>query len=170
MRRPVHSALLAAALLAVLAVAVEAIAVEAQEPEIIILVRHGETEPDGTRDPALSGVGVVRAGRLAALLADAGLTAIHSTDYRRTRGTASPIAEATGLDVLAYDPRDLPAFAARLRSSPGRHLVVGHSNTTPALVELLGGDPGPPIAEDEHGRIYVLVPAEEGFRTLALRY
>ena len=36
-----------------------------------------------------------------------------------------------------------------------RHLVVGHSNTTPPLVELFGGDAGPPIDEaSEYDRLY----------------
>lgn len=166
MRRPILSACLAAALF-VLAAAVPA---AAQGPEVIILVRHAETAPDDTRDPALSDAGIERAGRLAALLADAGLTAVHSTAYRRTRGTATPVAEQAGLEVAGYDPRDLRGFATELLGSPGRHLVVGHSNTTPALVELLGGDPGPPIAEDEHGRVYVLVPTGDGVRSLVLRY
>lgn len=142
----------------------------AAHPELIILVRHGETAPDGTRDPGLSETGVSRADRLAALLADAGLTRIHTTGYRRTRGTAAPVAAALGMGAVEYDPRDLPAFAALLVTEPGRHLVVGHSNTTPELVALLGGDPGPPIAEDEHGRVYVLVPTGDGVRSLVLRY
>ena len=50
----------------------------------------------------------------------------------------------------------MEGLAATLRSTPGRHLVVGHSNTTPALVELLGGDSGGPIDEAEYDRFYVL--------------
>ena len=166
MRRPILSACLAAAFF-VLAAPVPA---AAQGPEVIILVRHAEPAPDDTRDPALSEAGIERAGRLTALLEDARLTAVHSTAYRRTRGTATPVAERAALEVAGYDPRDLRGFATELMASPGRHLVVGHSNTTPALVELLGGDPGPPIAEDEHGRVYVLVPTRDGVRSLVLRY
>lgn len=41
--------------------------------------------------------------------------------------------------------------------------MVGHSNTTPELVSILGGEPGPPIDEaSEYDRLYVLVPAPEG--------
>lgn len=147
-------------------------AARAQAPaaELIVLVRHAETTPDGTRDPALSGGGTERAARLATLLADAGIDRVHSSPYRRTRQTAGPVAAAGGREVEEYDPRALPDVAARLLAEPGRHLVVGHSNTTPALVELLGGEPGPDIAEDEHGRIYFLFPAEGAVRTLVLRY
>ena len=37
----------------------------------------------------------------------------------------------------------------------GKHLVVGHSNSTPDLVKLLGGDPVSPINEaSEYDRLY----------------
>ena len=35
--------------------------------------------------------------------------------------------------------------------------MVGHSNTTPQLAELLGADPGEPIVEaNEYDRLYVI--------------
>lgn len=144
----------------------------AQQPAgtVIYLVRHAETAPDGTPDPALSAEGQARADRLAAMLAPAGLQAVHTTAYRRTRGTAGPVAAAIGLTAREYDPRDLPAFAGRLLAEGGRHLVVGHSNTTPALVAALGGDPGDPIAETEYGRVYVVTAGAGGVHTARLGY
>ena len=44
----------------------------------------------------------------------------------------------------------------------GNHLVVGHSNTPPMLVEALGGAPGGPIGEDEYDRLYVVTLAPDG--------
>ena len=90
----------------------------------------------------------------------------------RTRSTAAPLAEALGLKVRLYDPRDLEAFARRLKEEGGRHLVVGHSNTTPELVGLLGGEPGTAIDEAvEYGRLYVVV-IDAGGRagSMLLRY
>lgn len=137
---------------------------------VIILVRHAETTPDGTRNPALSPDGVERAARLADLLADAGLDGVYTTDYDRTRSTAGAVARPLGLEPVLYDPGALHDFAAQLLTSGGRVLVVGHSNTTPSLVELLGGDAGPAISEHEHDRLYLLFPAAEGVRTVVLRY
>jgi 2,3-bisphosphoglycerate-dependent phosphoglycerate mutase len=140
---------------------------------LIILVRHAETPHEPGGDPALTGAGVQRADRLAALLHDAGIETIHTTDYRRTRATASPIATALGLEPVVYDGRALEAVAARLARAGGRHLVVGHSNTTPQLVRLLGGDPGPDIRDDEHDRVYVVVlegGSSGATRTVLLRY
>ena len=143
---------------------------QAPSASVIYLVRHAETAHDGTRDPALSEEGIARARRLGRMLAGAGLTSIRTTDYKRTRGTAAAVAGATGLDVVPYDPSALPDVAAELLRTPGRHLVVGHSNTTPALVQFLGGDPGGPISEDDHGRVYQLTVGPDGVHTALLGY
>lgn len=164
--------------LAALAVATFALALawstraQAQEPELAIihLVRHAETAADGSSDPVLSEAGRERAAQLARMMGGAGITAIHSTPYARTRETARRVADALGLKVTEYDPRDLRTFAARLLEEGGRPLVVGHSNTTPALVQLLGGDPGGPIPEDEYGRLYVLTEGYGATHTLVAGY
>lgn len=132
------------------------------EPLVVFLVRHGE-KVDSGRDPELSAAGRQRAAELAATLRDAGIAHVHSSDFVRTRDTAAPVAARLGLEVALYDPRDLAGLAAALRERGGRHLVVGHSNTTPKLVELLGGDPGPAIDEaGEYDRLYVIAGGGDG--------
>ena len=158
-----------AVVLGLSAAAMAASPVAAQETTIY-LVRHAETAPDGTQDPPLSEAGRARAAQLARMLGGAGLTAIHTTPYRRTSGTAGAVAESIGLRAAEYDPSDLRSFAEQLRGAGGRHLVVGHSNTTPALVQMLGGDPGSPIPETEYGRVYQLTVGPDGVRTAILGY
>ena len=121
------------------------------------LVRHAEKTAERP-DPALTTAGAIRAEMLADELEGARLTAIWSTDYKRTRDTAAPIAARLGLEVQLYDPGDLPGFAAQLKADPSQVvLVVGHSNTTPQMTEALGGDPGTPIDEArEYDRLYVV--------------
>lgn len=137
----------------------------------ILLVRHAEKETNGASDPALTAVGEERADRLAQLLHPFGVTHVWSSDYRRCRDTAAPLLEASGLELELYDPRNLPALVERLRATPGRHLVVGHSNTTPALAELLGGDGGEPIYEpSEYDRLYLLVLGAERSETFRFSY
>ena len=89
---------------------------------------------------------------------DAGVSEVWSTDTKRTRDTAAPLAARLGLEVQLYDPSDLPGFAAQLKAnSTATVLVVGHSNTTPQLAEALGAEPGPPIVEKtEYDRLYVV--------------
>jgi broad specificity phosphatase PhoE len=137
---------------------------------VVFLVRHAEKADDGTDDPPLTQEGQARAASLAGLLRDAGLTHIHSTESRRTLETAAPLSDATGLPITAYDGQALGDLASRIRSMPGRHLVVGHSNTTPALVRILGGDDGGPIEDWEYDRFYVLtLRGDDAVTTVQLR-
>ena len=140
------------------------------EPVVIYLVRHSERAEDGTNDPPLSEIGWARSRLLAEMLADPDVTHIHSTDYKRTRSTGQPAAEAAGLEIGEYDPTDLPGEAARLASMPGRHLVLGHSNTTPQFVEALGGEPGGPIEEFEYDRLYIVTLARGTVSTVLIRF
>lgn len=163
-----HQSRLSSVVLGILLVAASAVetgaalAVDGDETTVVFLVRHAEKahddDHDKARGPDLTEAGRRRAESLAKVLTPAGVTRIHSTDYRRTLETARPLAEARGLAVETYDARDPDALVKRLRGSSGRHLVVGHSNTTPELVAMLGGEPGPPIEEEcEYDRLYILV-------------
>lgn len=139
-------------------------------PTVIFLVRHAERAEDGTSDPPISEVGQDRARLLARMLRDVDLTHVHTTDFRRTRATGDPTAEAAGVEMALYDPDDLEGFADRLRATPGRHLVLGHSNTTPQLVEALGGDPHGDIDELEYDRLYVMTLTPDGPSTVLIRF
>ncbi len=141
-----------------------------EDPIVVFVVRHSERAEDGTSDPVISLDGWDRSRLLATMLADVGLTHIHTTDFRRTRGTGRPTAEALGLDMTVYDARDLPGFAEQLRQTPGRHLVLGHSNTTPALVAALGGDPISPIEEMEYDRLYIVTLTRDGASSVLVRF
>lgn len=137
---------------------------------VVFLVRHGE-RADKSVDAALSAVGVERAALLARTLRDAEIEYVHSSDYTRTRDTAVPTAQQAQLDVELYDPRDLPALVEKLQRLGGRHLVVGHSNTTPQMARLLGGEAGPPMKHDEHDRLYqVTIDSAGSASTVVLRF
>ena len=157
-------------LLSLVVLLVVGVALAAEPTTVVYLVRHAE-KADETADAPLSEAGRARAAELARLLGEAGVTAVLSTDYARTRETALPLAKAAGLSVELYDPRDPAGTAAALSGRGGRILVVGHSNTTPALVEALGGEAGPPIADAEYDRLYVvaLVPGQKPL-TVRLRF
>lgn len=144
-------------------------------PEVMVyIVRHAERADDGamtgSEDPPLSHAGRERAALLAETLRDAGITTVHSTDYQRTRETVGPLSTQTGVGIEIYDARDMSAFATLLRSTPGRHLVVGHSNTTPQLVEALGGDPSGTIDSMEYDRLYLVMVEGGRVRTVLLRF
>ena len=136
---------------------------------VIYLVRHAE-KLDDSRDPPLSEAGKTRANELRHVLGEAGITHIWSTPLVRARSTAAPIAAQLSLPVEVYDASKLQEFAAMLKRSPGRHLVVGHSNTTPELVRWLGGDPGPPIVDTEYDRLYVVAVTPSAVVTSRIRF
>lgn len=128
----------------------------------VFLVRHAE-KADKSRDPELSPEGEQRAELLAKMLADSSIEHIHSSEYKRTMNTAQAVADMLGLDIQTYDPRDLNALAEKLKKQGGKHLVVGHSNSTPSLVGLLGGDPGSPIDDaSEYDRLYIVTVSGGG--------
>jgi broad specificity phosphatase PhoE len=138
---------------------------------MLFLVRHAE-KVDNSEDPELSEAGKQRAAALAHTLKDAGIERVYSTNYRRTRDTASLLAVLLELPVEIYDPLELPALADLLRQSGKNSLVVGHSDTTPELAALLGGDPGPEIDEEsEYDRLYlVTIEASGDANSVLLRY
>lgn len=154
-----------------LLLALTAVAGQPAVPLQVFLVRHAE-KTDASTDPPLSAAGQQRARDLAHSLGDAGIEYLHSSDYLRTRDTAAPLARQLGLAVAVYDVEALPALADTLRQRGGRHLVVGHSDTTPELVSLLGGAPGSDIDEaSEYDRLYlVAIDASGNVSTTLLRY
>ncbi len=160
-----HTRLLAV-LLAVFLLAVPRQALSQDGATVVYLVRHAE-KVDDSKNPPLSAAGRERAALLANMLRDAGLTHLHSTDLERTRDTAAPVAAQLDLEIHFYDQRDLPGFAERLRATPGRHLVSGHSDTTPTMVRLLGGETSD-IADPEYDRLYVLTLEPGGQATTVL--
>ena len=75
-----------------------ATATAASAQATIFLVRHAERADGGAggmgNDPSLSEAGRARAESLAAMLKDTKLTAIFTTEFKRTQETAAPTATA----------------------------------------------------------------------------
>lgn len=141
-------------------------AAEVAAPRIVYVTRHlqkGEGD-----DPPLTAEGAANAERLAAMLADKGITAIFATPTRRTMETAAPLSTRLGIAVTPYDHRDPDALLAAVSEAPGPVLVVGHSNTVPDLVAIFGGARPEPISEEDFGTLFVVAPDGE-VTTLAVR-
>jgi phosphohistidine phosphatase SixA len=120
-----------------------------------VIVRHAEKSSDDPRDPTLSEAGLARAHRLAASLQKQPLAAAYATAYRRTQQTAAPAASDHGLTVTTYDAaldaKDL-ASTLKQRHASGTVLVVGHSNTVPAIAAALCACVVAPLRDDEFDR------------------
>ncbi len=151
---------------------------ESQATTTVIFVRHAEKAAEPADDPGLSPAGQRRVAELTRQLVDAdvvaGVDAVYSTPYRRTEETARPIAEALGLPLNSYDAADTEAIMEYIvKEHKGKIiLVVGHSNTLPALIGNMGASKKvPPIAEDEYDNIYVVsIPWFGKTKTIRLRY
>ena len=151
---------------------------ESQSTTTVIFVRHAEKATLPAGDPALSEAGQRRAAELARQLVDAdvivGVDAIYSTPYRRTEETARPVADALGLQIISYDAANTETVMDEI---VGDHrgeivLVVGHSNTVPALIYNMGASKDvPEINENEYDNIYIVtIPWFGKTKTIRLRY
>lgn len=140
----------------------------------VILVRHAEKRYNSD-DPAtpLSDQGDARAQALADLLKDAGITAIYSTRTIRTMRTAAPLAKQLGLKVTLADQRDPKELVDRIRKEQpnGVVLIVGHANTVPQMLRVLGDTEDVGIPAHEFDNLFVVIPNGSGKPTvLRLRY
>src|SRR5437868_4451879 len=123
---------------------------------MILVVRHAEKATGGGEDPDLSPAGQKRADALARVLKDSEITAIFVTEFKRTRETAAPIAQAAHIVPTVVAAKDTAGLIARLRTLNGNALVVGHGNTIPNLVKGLGVGMPVNIPEDDYTEIFVV--------------
>jgi phosphohistidine phosphatase SixA len=144
------------------------LAAHAAAQPAVFIVRHAERadtaagiKPMTGADPDLSADGLVRAGSLAAMLKDAGITAIFATQYKRTHQTAAPLATALGVTVVTIPSADTAGLLAKVKAAPGNVLVVGHSNTLPELIKGLGVDTPVTVAESEFDNLFVVTRGEK---------
>ena len=131
---------------------------------LVFLVRHAERADAGMAaakmagaDPDLSDAGKARAQALATLLKDAHISAIFTTQYKRTRDTARPLATTAGVTVTSLDASDTAGLAARVKGASGNVLVVGHSNTLPDLIKALGITEPVTIADDQFDDLFLVL-------------
>ncbi len=148
---------------------------------IVLVVRHAEKLDDGA-NPDLSPPGLERAETLADLAERFGVNALYTTEFCRTAQTALaaaqrlrlPLAVQSGgggierctppieVPVLFLDP-ELSAVEALASAVREEHrgrvvLMVGHSNTVPAILRALGGPELPEVAigDGEYDRLFIV--------------
>jgi broad specificity phosphatase PhoE len=154
---------------AVLLVALVLPPAAARAQKAVFVVRHGEKFSE--EDERLTDAGKARAVRLASMLRDSGIAAVYSTDTERTIGTAKPLADALGQKVRIYPNNSALIETLHRENATDVVLVVGHSNSLPALLESLGCAEEIKIASDEYDNLFVVVPQKGGKpMLLRLRY
>ncbi|MGH9942511.1 MAG: phosphoglycerate mutase family protein [Pyrinomonadaceae bacterium] len=150
----------------------------------VFLVRHAEKADAPREDPPLSEAGKLRAQALARLLGPSGVTAIYTSQFLRTKQTAEPLAKQLGLTPISLtislspsNPREVSGqsikeITDKIHERPGEgSLVIGHSNTVPEVIKLLGGDAIPKIDEQKFDDLFVVTVYGRGKAKVAhLKY
>ena len=106
----------------------------------MVIVRHAEKTSGESDDPPLSDAGRARAETLSRMLRDSEISAIFTTEFKRTKETAAPTAIALKITPTVVRATEIATLADKLRELHGNALVVAHGNTIPDLIKTLGID------------------------------
>lgn len=150
----------------------------------VFLVRHAEKAPNPPEDPPLLEAGSIRSQELARILGNAGIKAIYTSQFLRTKQTAEPLAKQLGIasaavpiKMSASNPREvsqesIKEITEKIYERAGENaLVVGHSNTVPEVIRALGGDVVPTIDEKEFDNLFVVTVYAKGkAKVIHLKY
>ena len=135
--------------------------VAAQSPTpsgTVFLVRHAEKVSEA-QDAVLSRIGEQRAACLAQTLRDAHIGAIYVTQVQRTQQTAEPLAKSLGIQPTVFKADDTTTLVSNVRqdlSEKENVLVVGHSDTLPKVLTVLGIMGAPAIGHDDYDLLFVV--------------
>jgi len=125
--------------------------------QTFLLLRHAEKMTE-IKDPPLTKTGHKRAKCMAEWLAKQpfanDIKHIYSSNYRRTLETAAPIALRLGVSIRLYDARKLGDLATEISSNKNSAVVVGHSNTTPAIAGFLSEQNIPKMEETDYNSFW----------------
>jgi len=150
----------------------------------IFLVRHAERADEPRQDPPLTEKGVARSEALARLLSTADIKAIYTSQFARTKLTAEPLAKQVGVPITAISLKSSPSNPRAIAEEStketvdkilsnvggGSVLLVGHSNSIPDVIKMLGGD-APTIDEKKFDDLFVVtVYANHRAKVTHLKY
>ena len=123
----------------------------------LIFIRHAEKMQNEDPNPQLTEKGILQARHLVDVLKNVNIDAIYSTKTKRTFSTVAPISNTRKLDVVVYDAKTVDVKQLASVYQGQTILIVGHSNSTPKLVNsLLGVDKYPPIEDNDYTNLYIV--------------
>jgi broad specificity phosphatase PhoE len=128
----------------------------ASAQSVVVIVRHAEKAANGGNDPDLSSAGRARAEALARILKDSGMTAIFTSEFKRTQETAAPTATSTHVAPTVVPAKDTAALVAKLHQLSGNALVVGHGDTIPNIVKALGINVPVNIPDEDYSELLIV--------------
>jgi 2,3-bisphosphoglycerate-dependent phosphoglycerate mutase len=153
-----------ASLVVSLAASLFVAATPAHAARAVIVIRHAEKASESDKDPELSLQGEDRAISLTRFLRHNKVDAIFTSELKRTKATASVLARQRRITPVVVNADDTKALVAAIKALPEDAvvLVVGHSNTVPAILAELGVPDKVTIRDDEYGRVFVVTPTKSG--------
>src|SRR5437016_14170062 len=80
---------------------------------VVVIVRHAEKAANGGNDPDLSSAGRARANELARILKGSGITAIFTSEFKRTQEPAAPTATSAHVTPTVVAAKATAAQVAR---------------------------------------------------------
>src|SRR5260370_34179255 len=128
---------------------------------IVVIVRHAEKAANGGNDPDLSSAGRARAEALARILKDSGITAIFTTEFKRTQETAAPMATSIHVTPTVVSAKDTASLVAKLHQLSGNALVVGHGDTIPIILRALGINSSINIPDADYSEVFIVILGDE---------
>lgn len=136
------------------------------------LIRHAEKNSNDMKgDPGLTESGLQRAKNWAEIFKGIDFDAVYSTDYKRTMQTATPTAKSQNLEIKLYDPRNLYSKDFEQATKGKTVLIVGHSNTTPHLVNaIIQESKYQDLDESEFGALFIVEVLTDGTTTTKVLY
>ena len=109
--------------------------------DVYYLIRHAEKDSIPQGNPKLTEAGLLRANYLADMMKGTRVDAVYSTMYTRTLFTVDTLAARKGMNIRPYEHRQLKKVYQDISAdtTTSRVLISGHSNTTPALANVILG-------------------------------
>ena len=132
---------------------------EKENISVYYFIRHAEKDrSDPTnKNPSLTIQGLERANKWAVFFKDKNIAAVYSTNYIRTQQTALPIAKEQNIEIINYTTKELISEKFIANNKGKNIVIVGHSNTTPELVNILLGEKKyEDISDSENNNLFVV--------------
>ena len=150
----------------------------------VFLIRHAEKADAPREDPPLNELGKTRALLLARMLGGSGIKAVYTSQFLRAQQTGEPLAKQLGLTAASIplkmkpsNPREvseqsIAEITNKIYERAGdTALVIGHSNTVPEVIRMLGGDVVPVIDEKKFDDLFIVTVYAKGkAKVVQLKY
>ena len=134
---------------------------KASAQPVVVIVRHAEKATNAGKDPDLSLAGRARADALARILKDSDISAIFTSEFKRTQETAAPTVTSVHVAPTVVAAKDTAALVTKLHQLNGNALVVGHGDTIPNIIKALGINSPISIPDEDYSELLIVTLSDK---------